>query len=47
MKFEINTMSVVLEIFPHFQYNSRGIYPNFTATHAITSTYCNAYDFNY
>ena len=26
------------EIYPHFQYNTRGIYPNFTATHAITST---------
>ena len=28
------------EIYPHFQYNTRGIFiPNFTATHAITSTY--------
>ena len=39
VKFGINTTLVVLEMV-NFQYNTRGIYPNFTATHAITSTYC-------
>ena len=33
VKFGINTMSVVLEIY-HFQYNKSG---NFTTTHAIPS----------
>ena len=29
VKFGINTTLVVLEIYPHLQYNSRGIYPKF------------------
>ena len=35
-----DTTLVALEMdnFYHFQYNTRGIYPNFTAIHAITYT---------